>query len=114
MNNEATTNPLGVSDEQIAKWKHDHGHVVYIGIEPEDGSDKETGGYFKRPNNDALKATKSHSDKGDEFDAMETLFTNCKLQTSKDVDNSDYLRRSIFARFPELLIKEAKTFEKKF
>ncbi len=103
--------PLDITEDQMNEWKIKHGSVFYFGIEGEEKG--EIGGYFARPSKDVLKVSQKHFKDGKEYDALETLYANCKLFVSKDVETNDHYKRSIYAKFGTL-IKESEVTEKKF
>ena len=83
--NEKETKPAGktfdggVSEEQVAQWRHRHGKVIRIDVT--DGGDLHVG-YFKRPGIDTLRAVTKVA-KTDEIAAAETLAKNCWLGGSE-------------------------------
>ena len=83
--NEKETKPAGktfdggVSEEQVAQWRHRHGKVIRIDVT--DDKDLHVG-YFKRPGVDTLRAVTKVA-KTDEIAAAETLAKNCWLGGSE-------------------------------
>lgn len=93
------THDGGVTEEQIARWKAQHGKVVRIDVT--DGDDLHVC-YFHRPTLQTMSAVTKVS-KSDEVRGMEALYDNCLLGGSKAVRTDAILFMAAAAQLGKML-----------
>lgn len=96
------TLPLGVTPEELARWKYDFDEVFFIRIK--DGGKKEIGAWMRLPSFDIVKLIQDTAKTHGELDAMEQLYINCKLKASTEIEKNFKYKLSLFSQM-EALIK---------
>ncbi len=93
-------NLIGITAEQLKKWKAEHRKVFCIEVEG-DNNDIYAG-YFKSPDIQTLKVANKNL-KNDEIDAGLTIYNNCKLWVSPEIEEDDMLKMSVMAKMSDIM-----------
>ncbi len=97
---------IGISQAQFDNFKAEHKKVFCIEIEGDDN--QILAGYFKRPDINTLKAA-NKSLKTDEIDAGLTIYNNCKLWVSPEIENDDMLKMAVLAKMGDIMALKTAT-----
>lgn len=90
----------GVTEETIDGWKAKHRKVMEITVE--DGTDRHKG-YFHRPDMNTMSAVNKLS-KTDEVKGSNTLFDNCWLGGSKEMQEDAVIKMSAMTQLSNIFI----------
>ena len=90
--------PGGVNPSQLETWKRQHGKVHQLTLK----NRPELAAYFRNPKLTEIKASTAMA-KRDEIDALFTLYNNCKLYVSAEIEADDMLKLSIASQLGILI-----------
>lgn len=91
---------LGVTADQLAQWKHQHGAVYFIHLV---APNEQVGAYFRPVTLDIVRLVQDIAKKQNDIDAMEALYVNCLLKAAPEIDKNAQYKLSIFSRLSVLL-----------
>lgn len=91
---------IGINQSQLEKFKAEHKKVFCIEVEGDDN--QKYAGYFKSPDINTLKAANKNL-KNDEIDAGLTIYNNCKLWVSPEIEEDDMLKLSIMSKMSDIM-----------
>lgn len=97
----------GVSAEQIAVWKSQHGRIVEVCITDEESAECHVG-YFHRPDMKTMQAVNATS-KTNEVKASEVMFDNCWLGGSPMLQSDAILKMEAMATLGSMFGKCVRT-----
>lgn len=94
--------PGGVTQEQLAMWKHNSKRVFQIDIVADDEDKDIVSGYFKSPDINTIAVTMQSIDT-DPVQAMKVLFANTWLGGDKRIQEDDELKFSAYMQLSKLV-----------
>lgn len=96
--------PLGVTPDDLAKWRHLYGDAIFIKINVPESEGEVVGAWLRLPSFDAVKSMQDVLKKEGEMQAMQQLYVDCKLKASDCIDKNFKCKSALFSKMDVLVL----------